>query len=377
MTDKLTKIRDFMSSYNDGPLDAFVIYCDDWITPKNIADRDRYIQFLTGFSGSHGLAIVTMENAFFICDPDFYDQVMSQLYPDWTFIVSDVSPILLKSYYRSFTMLPKGVRVGFDPKITSHTIWEFLIDFLQPKDNKLIPVSPNPVDLIWTNRPLPPMNPITPDPCESVESFKITIKKFRDKMRKEKADYMVIPYSEEVCFLLKIQSQVNGQDVAFQGCAIISMKTIYLFMDSSLITRELREYLNTCVYPDGIIELWDYNSLTEFLHKLVLESDTTKIWMDTLASKSLHDLIPTNRKLLNANGKFKWIPASLFITGPSHRPDKRTFSGYPLESSFDRLMSFGSRQNKIKVIRMDYVIEEAMRKKGESILQMIQFDNIL
>lgn len=135
-------------------LDGFIVPRADEHQGEYVAARSNRLRWLTGFSGSAGVAIVLADRAFIFVDGRYTLQVRDEV---------DLGIFSIESLIENPPAawigenLPKGARLGFDPWL--HTIGE--VKALAASADKvgavLVPLARNPIDTIWEDQPEAPL----------------------------------------------------------------------------------------------------------------------------------------------------------------------------------------------------------------------------
>jgi Xaa-Pro aminopeptidase len=143
-------------------VDAFLVPRADAHQGENVAARDERLAWLTGFTGSAGLAVVTRDRAAIFVDGRYRLQVQTQV---------DLAQFAVLRLPEDKTadwlaeVLQGGGRLGFDPWLHTAKEIEALGEALTPRQIGLVSVA-NLVDRAWPDQPPPPANPIVPQPTE-------------------------------------------------------------------------------------------------------------------------------------------------------------------------------------------------------------------
>ena len=135
-------------------LDGFLVPRADAHQNEYVAPCEERLAWLTGFSGSAGFAIVLMDKAALFVDGRYSIQAREQVNSKAFAIVplGEVSPNDWLA-----TNAKKGARVGYDPWLhTSGRIARFEAA-AKKAGAGLVAVDENPIDLLWTDRPAPPL----------------------------------------------------------------------------------------------------------------------------------------------------------------------------------------------------------------------------
>jgi Xaa-Pro aminopeptidase len=139
-------------------IDGFLVPRSDEHQGEYVAKGSERLAWLTGFTGSAGVALVLKSNAFVFVDGRYTVQAGQQLDPE-TFSAEDLVATPPAKWIKD--SLPKGARIGFDPWL--HTVSEVkgLEKALADISGALVAVKANPVDAVWHDRRAAPLEPVT------------------------------------------------------------------------------------------------------------------------------------------------------------------------------------------------------------------------
>ena len=189
-------------------LTGFVIPRADQQQNEYVAPSEERLAWLTGFTGSAGLAIVLMQEAALFVDGRYTLQAGKQVDPKAWQIQPLVDP---PPEYWLTTHLSSADRLGFDPWLHTSAAAERLAAACAKVGAELVAVDSNPVDAIWTERPRPPLGPVSihglPFAGE-VETAKL--ERIRDEIDKLGVDALVLSDSHAVAWTFNIR----GADVS-------------------------------------------------------------------------------------------------------------------------------------------------------------------
>jgi Xaa-Pro aminopeptidase len=150
---RLQALREAMATVG---VDAFLVPRSDAHQGENVAPRDERLAWLTGFTGSAGLAVVTSGEAAILVDGRYRLQLRGEV--DLGAFTPLNHPDDKASDWLAGT-LRGGGRVGFDPWLHTAAEVEKLAGDLAERQITLVRV-PNLVDAIWSDQPPPPAAPI-------------------------------------------------------------------------------------------------------------------------------------------------------------------------------------------------------------------------
>ena len=145
--EKLSKMRSLMESRG---YDAYIIPHGDQHDNEYIAEADERIKFISNFSGSNGIGLVTKDIALMWTDGRYYIQIEKELYPGWSMKKMGRDEETLTQYI--LKNIPKNAKIAFDFGLFTTQSAENLNRKL--KDYILIDDENNLIDEIWaTNKP--------------------------------------------------------------------------------------------------------------------------------------------------------------------------------------------------------------------------------
>ncbi|MEI8394739.1 MAG: aminopeptidase P family protein [Rhodospirillaceae bacterium] len=144
-------------------LDGFVVPHADEHQGEYLPAGAERLAWLTGFTGSAGLAVVTVARAVIFTDGRYTLQVRAEVGEavyEFRHLISDpLSDWLIGA-------LPEGGRIGYDPRLHTANWVEKTRARLERAGIALLSLAENPLDTVWTDRPPPPLAPVIAHPPE-------------------------------------------------------------------------------------------------------------------------------------------------------------------------------------------------------------------
>jgi Xaa-Pro aminopeptidase len=241
--ERLTKLRSELSRQG---LDGFIVPRADEHLGEYVPAGAERLAWLTGFTGSAGIAVVLADKAAAFTDGRYVLQLAAQTDPDlWERRhVTEEPPSRWLA-----ANAPAGAKIGYDP-------WLFPEEGLARYTDAgltMQPVAQNPIDAVWTDRPAPPLAPA--EPYQLVYAGRSAEEK-RDQvatlLRDAKQDAAVISDPASIAWLLNIR----GGDVPFTpfalGFAIVHADAgTELFMNPAKLPEATRAWLGNTVSVAG------------------------------------------------------------------------------------------------------------------------------
>ncbi|MBR0776683.1 aminopeptidase P family protein [Bradyrhizobium diazoefficiens] len=189
-------------------LTGFVIPRADQQQNEYVAPSEERLAWLTGFTGSAGLAVVLPQEAALFVDGRYTIQAAKQVDTKaWT-VESLIDPPP-ESWVSA--RLKAGDRLGFDPWLHTFAAAELLSAACTKVGAELVAVDSNPVDAVWHDRPQPPLGAVT---VHSLQYAGVAasekLAQIRTEMQKLGTDALVLSDSHAVAWTFN----VRGADVA-------------------------------------------------------------------------------------------------------------------------------------------------------------------
>lgn len=202
----IARLRSKLSSagYN-----AFLVPLADVHQGEYIADHDKRLKWLTGFSGSAGMAVVCRRDAAIFVDGRYTVQAAREVdlgvfsrqhlhdHPPATWLAET---------------MPRGAVVAYDPWLHTTAQLDKLETALSHRDIALVPVPENLVDSVWEDQPEPPLGAILAYPEElSGERARDRRARISAVLREANVDRLAITLPDNIAWLMN----VRGSDVPY------------------------------------------------------------------------------------------------------------------------------------------------------------------
>jgi Xaa-Pro aminopeptidase len=227
-------------------LAGFIVPRSDEHLGEYVPASAERLAWLTGFTGSAGLAVVLADKAAVFTDGRYVLQLAAQTDPalwERRHITEEPPPGWLAAN------TTPGARIGYDPLLISE---EGLARYADA-GLTMQPAARNPVDAVWTDRPPPPLAPAVPHPLQYAGR---TASEKREQiaglLREAKQDAAVLSDPASIAWLLNIR----GGDVPFTpfalGFALAHADGgTELFMDPAKLPEATRAWLGNTVSVAG------------------------------------------------------------------------------------------------------------------------------
>eukprot|EP00252_Welwitschia_mirabilis_P017029 TRINITY_DN3786_c0_g1_i1.p1 TRINITY_DN3786_c0_g1~~TRINITY_DN3786_c0_g1_i1.p1 ORF type:complete len:663 (-),score=143.58 TRINITY_DN3786_c0_g1_i1:272-2260(-) len=295
MADALDEVRALMSAHSP-PLDALIVPSEDAHQSEYVAECDKRRAFISGFTGSAGLALITKDEAFLWTDGRYFLQATKELSERWKLMRIGEDPVVETWLSDN---LKEGAAVGVDPWCVSvETAQRWEQAFLK-KGQKLIPLEKNLVDEVWKDRPLPTITPISIHTLEFAgRSITEKLADLRRNLSQEKAMSIIVVALDEVAWLYNIRGADVEYNPVVHAFAIVTQTSALFYVDKRKVTSEVEKHL--C--ENGII-IRDYESVLSDLDSLSSGQLTTTMengkLLENFTEKKSNDIVTTEAGKVN------------------------------------------------------------------------------
>ncbi|KAI1317885.1 hypothetical protein EDD11_007547 [Mortierella claussenii] len=298
-TERLQKLRELMKSPSYS-VTAFVIPSEDAHQSEYVAECDERRAFISGFTGSAGLAVVSLDAAALFTDGRYFLQASQQLDSNWTLMKSGMPDVPTWQEYL-VKSLPAGSRIGIDPLVFTATDANQLEVELAKVGSSLVPVL-NLVDLIRDTRPARPAQKLlTLTTATTGRSHTDKIAQLRkDLDKKAGAVGCVVSGLDEIAWLFNMRGSDVHCNPVFFAYAIITQDHVRLYLQDQSVSKEVRDHLG----PE--VEIRPYDRIYEDLKAMSsqLKANNQKMLLGTR----------TNLALSQALGKGNTIEMRSLVT---------------------------------------------------------------
>ena len=240
-------------------IDSVLVPRADAHRGESVPASEARLSYLTGFTGSAGLAVIGPDKAGLFVDSRYTLQAPAQT--DTSLVtVHEANQGSASEDLRLY--VPQGGTLAYDPWL--HTPGEVRDITEKLAGHARVVPHANLVDAIWTDRPAPPVSPIEflgHNRAGKTAADKLT--ELRKALETDKADATVLTLPESICWLFNMRGRDVPNTPFVLGFAIVPQAGLpTLFLDKAKITPELTQAL------DGIAEVAEATTLVPALEAL-------------------------------------------------------------------------------------------------------------
>lgn len=227
-------------------LDGFVIPISDEHMSEYVGSYAQRLNWLTGFGGSAGSAVVLQDRAAMFTDGRYTVQVREQV-SGALYDYEDVPATSPAKWIAEHA--PEGAKIGYDAWLHGIGWAEEAEAAFARRGIELVPVDGNPIDAIWDDRPQASLAPAVPHGDEHAgRSSADKRSEVADWLKQEGYDATVVSALDSVAWLLNMRgSDVDNTPVALSYVLAHADGTADLFIAPDKVTPELTQHLGNAV----------------------------------------------------------------------------------------------------------------------------------
>lgn len=265
----LEALRDLMRSKH---IDAVIIPGTDPHQSEYPSEHWKFRDYVSGFTGSNGTGVVTLDDAGLWTDSRYFLQAAEQLEGSGFTLHKENIPGEPTVLEWLGEVLDEDAVVGVDGRLFS-LIEANRIEMFCAQNGFMFAPDFRAAEAIWTDRPARPMNPaFVHDEALAGEDVDSKISRVVDALDAADADGLLITALDEIAWLLNLR----GSDVDYTPVVIafayVSEDERVLFIDSEKVTSEVKDHLKK--YG---VKIKDYDDIEKFLGKI---SSTATVMVD-------------------------------------------------------------------------------------------------
>ena len=272
MNDVNQRIENLREVMRREHLAAFIFPSTDPHQGEYVPDHWKGREFISGFIGSAGTAVVTMTSAALWTDSRYFIAAEEQLKGTEFQLMKlkmEGTPTISEWLGRT---CGAGAEVGIDGWCSSASAVKNLIVELRKEGGITVRTNIDPLRLIWSDRPVIPENPVEIFPMAYAgESAHEKIGRIRQALRERHADGMLMAALDDIAWTLNLRGTDVHCNPVFVAYLLISSKDVTLYINQKKLTPEVMAYLKTeGVMVDsyenvtkGLNDYFEYNILLD------------------------------------------------------------------------------------------------------------------
>lgn len=276
---RLARLRELMKREH---LSAFIFPSKDAHQSEYVADHWRGREWISGFNGSAGTAVVTMKSAALWTDSRYFLAAEEQL-EDTEYqlmrLKMEGTPTIAEWLGKELQDV-QSPEVGLDGMVNSYNYVKDLSYSLRKLGGITLRTNLDPLEQIWENRPSLPANPVEIQPLEYAgETLASKVVRIRKSLRELHADGMLVSALDDIAWTLNLRGTDVHCNPVFVSYLLIESDKVSLFVDDNKLSPEVKQYLQ-----DNQVSLYNFNKVEKCLesyseYNILLDGDETSYYL--------------------------------------------------------------------------------------------------
>lgn len=276
---RLARLRELMKREH---LSAFIFPSTDAHQSEYVADHWRGREWISGFNGSAGTAVVTMKSAALWTDSRYFLAAEEQLEGTEYQLMRlkmEGTPTIAEWLGKELQNV-QSPEVGLDGMVNSYNYVKDLSYSLRKLGGITLRTNLDPLEQIWENRPSLPANPVEIQPLEYAgETLASKVARIRKALRELHADGMLVSALDDIAWTLNLRGTDVHCNPVFVSYLLIESDKVSLFVDDNKLSPEVKQYLQ-----DNQVSLYKYNKVEKCLesyseYNILLDGDETSYYL--------------------------------------------------------------------------------------------------
>ena len=276
---RLARLRELMKREH---LSAFIFPSTDAHQSEYVADHWRGREWISGFNGSAGTAVVTMKSAALWTDSRYFLAAEEQLEGTEYQLMRlkmEGTPTIAEWLGKELQDV-QSPEVGLDGMVNSYNYVKDLSYSLRKLGGITLRTNLDPLEQIWENRPSLPANPVEIQPLEYAgETLASKVARIRKSLRELHADGMLVSALDDIAWTLNLRGTDVHCNPVFVSYLLIESDKVSLFVDDNKLSPEVKQYLQ-----DNQVSLYKYNKVEKCLesyseYNILLDGDETSCYL--------------------------------------------------------------------------------------------------
>lgn len=276
---RLARLRELMKREH---LSAFIFPSTDAHQSEYVTDHWRGREWISGFNGSAGTAVVTMKSAALWTDSRYFLAAEEQLEGTEYQLMRlkmEGTPTIAEWLGKELQDV-QSPEVGLDGMVNSYNYVKDLSYSLRKLGGITLRTNLDPLEQIWENRPSLPANPVEIQSLEYAgETLVSKVARIRKSLRELHADGMLVSALDDIAWTLNLRGTDVHCNPVFVSYLLIESDKVSLFVDDNKLSPEVKQYLQ-----DNQVSLYKYNKVEKCLesyseYNILLDGDETSYYL--------------------------------------------------------------------------------------------------
>ena len=245
---RLKNLRELMKEQKIG---VYIVPSEDSHQSEYVAATDERREFISGFSGSAGTAVITLEKAALATDGRYFNQASKQLDKNWELLKQGMEDVPTWQEWTA-DQSEGGKNVGVDATLLTASDAKKLKEKIKKKGGgELVGSTTNLVDTVWGKD-----KPARPNEKVKVHLIKFSGKESKDKIEdlrkdfeKKKSAGLVVSMLDEIAWLFNLRGNDIPYNPVFFSYAVITPTSATLYIDDTKFeSDDVKSHLGSSIH---------------------------------------------------------------------------------------------------------------------------------
>ena len=289
INERLVALRRWMK---ENALTAFIFPSSDPHNSEYVADHWKTREWISGFTGSAGTAVVTLHHAALWTDSRYFIAAAKELAGSEFLLMKERvegTPSISEWLASELAEYDSPV-VGVDGSVNTFVSVADVKESLATKGNMQVRCVDDPMDVLWLDRPVIPNNKICLHPLKYAgETTESKLSRIRECLVKQGADGLLVTALDEIAWVLNLRGNDVHCNPVFVSYLLIAPDKVTLYIYKDKLSEEVQAYLST-----EHVDVEEYDAVVEDLKRyagksLLIDVSSTNYNLSTaVESEKLH-----------------------------------------------------------------------------------------
>lgn len=242
---RIAALRNKMKSYG---IDAYIVPTADFHQTEYVGDYFKSRQYITGFQGSAGVAVITKEKSYLWTDGRYFIQAAGELSDTEVELCKMGNPGVPTMFEFLKDYMPTGSTLGFDGRTLSSKEAKTYEEMMASKSGSCA-IDKDLIDCIWTDRPSLSTKPAYHlEKKYTGEDVSSKLKRIRAKMQEQGASAHLVTTLDDICWIMNFRGDDVDCNPLVLSYALIKMDSVELYIDAN----KLNDTINAELSSNGV-----------------------------------------------------------------------------------------------------------------------------
>lgn len=363
IAERLEALRNEMRKRN---IAMYLVPTSDFHASEYVGDYFKAREYITGFTGSAGTAVITMDEAALWTDGRYFIQAEKQLAdtPVTLYRLGEENVPEVKEYIRE--NLKEGGCLGFDGHVVSAGSGAAYEEIAAEKQGS-VHAKEDLIDKIWKDRPSLPKNPAyLLEEKYTGESTQEKLKRLRDKMEEKRAGIHILTSLYDIAWLFNIRGSDIEHVPVVMSYAAVTKKECFWFIQEGVLNEKVLEYCGK-----NHIEIKSYEEIYRYASGI--SAGESVLLDENIVNYSIVSCMNPEVKLIKEANPTEWMKAIKNKTELANIRNAHIKDGVAFTKFMYWLKNNIGKTNITEISASDYLFE---RRREQELFVDLSFDTI-